>query len=323
MTDWNRLTGGASAAFGPAGFETGIRRWVTDSLASRIGGCDVDRNGNVIARRSTPGAKGRVLLVAGLDEPGLMVTHVEENGVARVAPIGPLNAKHLVGVRVRFEGGAIGVVDAEHGIDGGAVDFAHLFVAVPAGTVRVGDTAVVDPQFESAGQILYAANLPWRAGAAVLVALAGELAGCPYDVTFLFSAQRSVGARAGRLAVFGETFDRVLDIGTIAAAPAAGKRKGSVRPGGGPVIRALDHSLIVRPEIKDRLIGAARSRGIPYQMGVKPDETSDGGILAMTGGGLPVGGIDIPVYRTRGPMSYLHTSDLEQTLLLLKAALEE
>ncbi|MBX6396602.1 MAG: hypothetical protein IRY98_13055, partial [Alicyclobacillaceae bacterium] len=243
MTDWSRLMRGAGGAFGAAGFETGIRQWVADSVRSRVDTCQADPNGNIIAKKSVSGAKGRVLLVTGLDEPGLMVTSVEERGIARVAPIGPLDAKRLPGAKVRFESGALGLVDAEGGVEDAAIDFAELFVVVPSGTVRVGDVAVIDPQIEEAGEVLCGTNLPWRAGTAMLVALAENLAGSRYEVTLLFSAQRSVGARAGRLAVFDEPFDWALDIGTIAAPPAAGKRRGSARPGGGPAIRALDRSL--------------------------------------------------------------------------------
>ncbi|MDI3257132.1 MAG: hypothetical protein QJR01_05335, partial [Kyrpidia sp.] len=147
-------------------------------------------------------------------------------------------------------------------------------------------------------------------------------AGVRYDVTLLFSAQRSVGARAGRLAVFEEAFDWALDVATAPAPPAAGRRTGGVRTGSGPVIRALDRSLIVRPEMKDRLWTLAESLGIPHQSGVKPNDASDGGILAMAGAGLLVGGIDIPIYRTRGRLGFLRFTDLEQTLNLIRAMLD-
>ncbi|MDI3257133.1 MAG: hypothetical protein QJR01_05340 [Kyrpidia sp.] len=322
MTDWSRLIVEAATAFGTAGFEEDIRKWVVDTVGARLDRCEVDPAGNVLARTWTPGAKGRVLLVTGLDEPGLMATRVEEPDVVRIAPIGPVQAKDLPGEKVHFQSGATGLVDVEAGIEGEAVDFSRLFVILTSGTVRTGEPAVLDSRTAIMGDTAVGGNLPWRAGTAVLAALADRLAGVRYDVTLLFSAQRSVGARAGRLAVFEEAFDWALDVATAPTPPAAGRRSGAVRTGGGPVIRALDRSLIVRPEMKDRLWNLAERLDIPCQPGVKPNDASDGGILAMAGTGLLVGGVDIPIYATRGHLGFVRFTDLEQTLNLLRAILD-
>ncbi|CAB3395460.1 hypothetical protein [Kyrpidia spormannii] len=322
MTDWNRMIAEASSAFGPAGFEEGILRWVTGAVGGKLDRCETDPFGNVLARTWTPGAKGRVLLVAGLDQPGILATHVDGEGRVRIAPIGPIQPRDLPGQKIRFQNGATGLVDAEVKGEGEAVDWHSLFVVPISGTVGIGEPGVIDPRVEILGEIAVGANLQWRAGTIVLAALADLLAGGRYDVTLLFSAQRSVGARAGRLAAFEEAFDWALDIGTAPAGAAPGSSKGGLRVGGGPVIRAMDRSLVVRPEMKQRLWDLAETRGIPHQAGVTPEATSDGGILAMSESGLLVGGIDIPVYKTRGSLGFLRLTDLQAALDLLRAALE-
>ena len=65
----------------------------------------VDALGNLIARKKGSGAAQRkkIMLAAHMDEIGVMVTHVDEKGFLRFAPIGGVYPLTLYGQRCVFE----------------------------------------------------------------------------------------------------------------------------------------------------------------------------------------------------------------------------
>ena len=68
---------------------------------------------NLIAHRAASGGGKRVMLAAHMDEIGLMVSYVDEMGFLRFTPIGGVNLATLVGGRVQFADGAVGVIAPE------------------------------------------------------------------------------------------------------------------------------------------------------------------------------------------------------------------
>jgi len=80
-----------------------IRRKVR-GLADEI---RIGKLGDLIAIKRGGGGK-KIMLVAHMDEIGLMVTHVDKRGYARVAPLGGVFPLYTVGARVRFADGRLG-----------------------------------------------------------------------------------------------------------------------------------------------------------------------------------------------------------------------
>ena len=60
-----------------------------------------------------PGDGPRVMLAAHMDEIGLMITSIDENGFARFAKLGGLHPEALIGKTVRFTNGVQGVLCKE------------------------------------------------------------------------------------------------------------------------------------------------------------------------------------------------------------------
>src|SRR5690606_39727347 len=110
-------------------------------------------------------------------EIGLVVTYVEEEGFLRVARIGGVSPQVALGQRVRFLGGAEGVVAADHLDDPKELAMKHLLVDIGAASreealarVQIGEAGVfVRPVVEAGEHRLIAKASDHRAGCAVLV----------------------------------------------------------------------------------------------------------------------------------------------------------
>ena len=124
------------------------------------------------------------MLAAHMDQIGLMVTHVDEKGYLRFAPVGYLYPLACWGAQVRFADGTVGSI----GLDGRKSptkelpELRDMYVDVGATgrdqvRQKVGDVAGFWPGFTSQGSAWFSPNLDDRAGCIVLVQLLRELAG--------------------------------------------------------------------------------------------------------------------------------------------------
>ena len=100
---------------GPSGFEYKIRDVIQDEINDFADEIRVDALGNLIAKKGEKANHGmRVMLSAHIDEIGLMVTHISDDGFIRFTSIGGVSPFTCIGGRVLFMNGTRGVI----GIDG-------------------------------------------------------------------------------------------------------------------------------------------------------------------------------------------------------------
>ena len=97
-------------AYGPSGREEQIREIIRTEVEPLADEVREDTLGNLIAHKSGVGGGKRVMLAAHMDEIGIMVSYVDAKGFLRFTPIGGVNLATLVGGRVRFSDGAVGVI---------------------------------------------------------------------------------------------------------------------------------------------------------------------------------------------------------------------
>ncbi|HEV2131969.1 MAG TPA: hypothetical protein VGR27_12730, partial [Longimicrobiaceae bacterium] len=97
---------------GPSGFETAPVRVWREEAAGFADATAVDVNGNSTATLNPQGAP-HVMLAGHVDEIGLMITHVDEQGFLYFKGIGGWDAQVLVAQRVRLltrNGEVLGVI---------------------------------------------------------------------------------------------------------------------------------------------------------------------------------------------------------------------
>ena len=134
-------------AYGPSGFEDGVRELIRPEIEDFADEITVDPMGNLIARKNGDGTGLKVMIAAHMDEIGLMVSHITEKGFARVTNIGGIRTATLAGNRVQFADGTIGVVYSDNNTSRTSVlglDKHYLDVGATSREdcpVKVGDAA--------------------------------------------------------------------------------------------------------------------------------------------------------------------------------------
>src|SRR3712207_763610 len=93
-------------SFKVSGHEEGIRAIIKEELKSINGEVKEDKLGNLIFKMGD--GKEKLMISTSMDEVGLMVTYIEDNGFIRVANIGDINSSSILNKKVIFKNGTIG-----------------------------------------------------------------------------------------------------------------------------------------------------------------------------------------------------------------------
>lgn len=312
-------------AFGPSGYETEVTDLIKTIVEAHVDEVKTDVLGNLIAIKK--GAQGgrKVMLAAHTDEIGLVVTFIDDQGFLRFASVGGVGLAPLVGNRVRFAGGAIGVIYQEKGA-WKDLTMDKLYIDIGAETkeeaqkmVRVGEFGIFHREFTDLGNRLVAKGMDDRIGCVVAIEALKKIQNPKNTLYFVFTTQEEVGLRGAKTAAYGVDPDLgiALDVTLTGDTPEASRMEVSL--GKGAAIKVKDSSLIVHPKVKDLLVELAEERKIPYQMEVLERGGTDAGAIHLTKVGVPSGAISIPTRYVHSPSEMVDVRDVQACVDLVIA----
>lgn len=331
---------------GPSGFEMApgrVWRAEAETFAQDV---RVDVHGNSMASVSGGAGRPSVMLAGHIDEIGVMVTHIDENGFLYIAGIGGWDPQVLVGQRIRLlgrDGDVLGVVGkkpihlmkaderekaskvADLWVDVGAADRD----AAAARGLRVGDAGVIDSSLvELGGDLIASRSIDNRIGAYVVLETIRLLATDPPParVTAVATTQEEIGHSGGgaRSSAFALEPDVaiVVDVTFSTDAPGLEKKElGEHALGAGPV---LARGSAAHPVVFDRLVAAAERASIPFSIAASPGRTStDADNIFLTRAGVPTGLVSVPNRYMHSPNEIVSTRDLDHAARLIAAFIRE
>ena len=316
-------------AYGPSGYERQIRKLIQVEIAGLADKITVNRLGSLIAFRhgTGDGTRKKIMLAAHMDEIGVMITHVDKNGFSRFAPIGGINPIALMGSRVVFENGTIGVIGVEKREDHGkAPTLEQLYIDVgakdPASCkVKVGDAAGFTRPFEDLGARLVAKSMDDRIGCVILIETLRRLKKSPHDIYFVFSVQEEITGAGAQTAAYELAPDMALavDVTSIGDTPEATKM--AVALGKGPAVKVKDSGMLAHRGVKELMIERAEEKRIPYQLEVLLGGSTDARHIQLTRAGVPSGCLSVPCRYIHTPSEMVDFDDVQNGIKLLLAIL--
>jgi len=296
-----------------------------------------DRMGNSFA---TIGAGGspRVMLSGHIDEIGVMITHIDDQGLLRFTGVGGWDSQVLVGNRVRIQTSngevpgvigkkAIHLMEAEERKKVSQIK--DLWIDVGAkvgdeakGMVRVGDAGVLDQDLlELPNGRIASRSLDNRMGAFVVLEalrLLSEEDGVAPEVIAVASVQEEIGLYGARGAAFGLDPDAAIAVDVTHATDTPGVSKnehGDHALGSGPVITRAS---VLSPIISDGLVAAAEEAGIAYTLEADARSTgTDADAIHFTRAGIATGLISCPNRYMHSPNEMVDLEDLENCARLI------
>lgn len=317
-------------AQGSSGKEDQAAHFVAAEL-SYYAQVNTDHNGNVIATMGNPSASRHILLDAHLDQIGLIVTHIDDEGFIRAASCGGMDRRVLMGCRVQLCGkkNITGVVSClpPHLTKGGedslpAMDQLAIDTGLPAEAVREiiqpGDRILFSSTFtQLLGQRISSPALDNRAGVAALIRCVQLLSGkeLPCRLTILCSVQEETGGAGAKTAAYTLHPDEAIMVDvSFAQQPGVSPEK-AAKLGEGTMIGI---SPTLSREITNRLMELAKAEDIPYQLEVMSGPTgTNADEVTGARGGIPGGLLSIPLRNMHTQAEIIDLRDVEATAQLL------
>ncbi len=324
---------------GVSGMEDEVRDYILERAMPFADEVHTDAMGNLMVfKKGAVHLEQRIMLCAHMDEVGLIVTRVEDEGYIRFQFIGGVDRRVVLGKRV-FIGqdripGVIGVkavhlVVKEEQKNVPKVD--DLYVDIGAKSkeeaqklVQLGDRGVFDESVVVFGDgYIKAKAIDDRSGCAVMLKLLEEELPC--DTWFAFTVQEEVGTRGAHGAAFRLKPDiaLVLEGTTAADLPYVEEGKQICRLGKGPVITFMDRGTIYDRELRAMLIRLAEENGIVWQTKEQIAGGTDGSAIQRSREGVRTAIIATAVRNIHSPVSVAHTGDAESVLRLARLFLHE
>ena len=292
-----------------------------------------DHAGNVIGILN-PEASFKVLLAGHCDEIGLVINRIDDNGFLHFEKIGGINPKAAVGMKVTVLGynktvlGVIGVNAQHHGGLKDDFDLEDLFIDCGYRTkseaekfIQIGDLAVYKREPEVLqDRYISGRGLDNRAGAFIVAEVLKRLKseGCQVGVYAASTVNEETNMGGAYFAAAGikPTMAIACDVTFATDYPGVDKNKhGDVKLEGGPV---LAKGAPINYKINHQLERAAEELDMALQYELTPRMTgTDADRMRLTGQGVPIALVSLPLRYMHSPVETVSISDLEEEIDLL------
>lgn len=314
-------------AWGPSGYEHHVRRLIEAEVADLADEVSVDALGNLICRVGKGGTK--IMVAAHMDEIGVMATYAEKkSGYLRFTGIGGLLNTTLMGSRVRFEDGTIGVIGAPDMFGSSrmtAPDLDEFYIDVSDGdgngAIDAGMPATFWRPLEVRGSRLIAKAMDDRISCAIAIEAMRRLKKSrkkkPNEVYFVFTVQEEVGLRGARPAAYAINPDVAIALDVTSSGDMIKNEKMAVRLGAGTAIKVHDSGLVVPPAVRDWMVQRAEADGIPYQLELLTLGTTDAAGIQTARAGVASGCISTPCRYVHTTSETVDINDVEAGVKLL------
>jgi endoglucanase len=287
------------------------------------------------------------MIAAHMDEIGLVVSHIDDEGFLRFVPVGGWFDQTILGQRVlirtrdgRRIPGVVGsrpphLMDAEDRKK--MVKLKDMFVDCGAGDseeaaslgLEVGCSMTIDRELRPLGKDLVTGKaLDNRAGCVMMVAALGLLKGEKIRATIqaVGTVQEEVGLKGARTSAYGLTPDVAIatDVTIPGDHPGVTKNESHVVLGKGPSITIIDaggRGVIAPRAVVTWLRESAEKASIPYQLEVGNGGSTDATAISITKTGIPCSVVSVPTRYIHSPVEVLSLRDLEHGSALIAAAI--
>ena len=314
-------------AFGASGNENNICEILKANVKNYCDEISVDALGNLIAHKKGSGKK--VMISAHMDEIGIIATFIDKNGFIRFSNVGGLYTKQLVGRRVKFENGTIGVIGSEEEDFDKKAELSKLFIDIGEKSedstkkyVNIGDMASFEGDYYQNSNIVISKALDNRVGCYILLEAMKDTK-TDNDLYFVFSSQEEVGLRGAKAAAYSINPDYAIAVDVTDTGDCPSSPSNCVKLGGGAAIKIMDRSVLCDSYVRGFMIDIARENNIPYQLEIMTDGGTDAGAMHLSRGGVKTGGISVPTRYIHSPSEMASVGDIKDCIRLLKTVIEK
>ncbi|MBO8160862.1 MAG: M20/M25/M40 family metallo-hydrolase [Thermosipho sp. (in: Bacteria)] len=320
---------------GPSGYEDKVVEEIKNIMKNYSDECFITKIGSLICTKKGKG-KGRIGLLAHVDQLGFVISKINDQGYAYVASIGGWDPKVVAGQRAVIYSGE----KVFKGIFGFLAphlqkpqerklmpNFDGLFLDISMNAnwneIKVGDIVMLDSVdgFES-NNFIFAPALDNRASCVSIIKTAEILQKInhSYDVFFIFSTQEEIGGPGAPTSAYFSDLDYafVIDV-THGDEKIPGYSKIEINKG-----PALGFGPVIDKEFHKKIRDVAKKYNINFQLEPIPRNSgTDTDAVQLVRKGISTQLISIPLRYMHTPFEKISINDVENTAKLMAFTIAE
>lgn len=323
-------------AYGVSGSEGNVSRIIKKYIKPYVDDIQEDSYGNLVCTKK--GKKPKLMLAAHMDEIGLMVKCVDDDGIVRISEVGGIEPLTILGERVEIQGTkgcAHGVITTREISDGRFFSDS----STPSMKEMYIDTGMTRKQIEAKGigvgsyimfytkscnlgnkKIISGKALDDRIGCYILVELAKRVKKVKNEVLFVFTVQEEMGLYGAKISAY--KLDPQWAIAVDAVNADDRSRDITKELGKGPTITIKDAGMITDRKLDEWINKISKKYKIPIQPEVSDLGTTDALSISLTKGGVPSTVIGVPIRNIHTTRGMAHLDDIENCIKLLEQILK-
>ncbi|MEG1886912.1 MAG: M42 family peptidase [Oscillospiraceae bacterium] len=319
---------------GVSGREEDVRKFIMEKIKSHAE-VKLDGMGNIIAfKKGKMSPKNKIVFDAHMDEVGLIVTSITDDGYLRFTAVGGIDVSVMIARRVVFQNGAVGVIGAKpiHMVSEGdrkklpkkedlLIDIGAPDKSAALQIISIGDTASFDNGCQICDELIKAKAIDDRAGCAVLIKMLEEPSECDFYATFC--VQEEVGLRGAKAAMFSVNPDIavVLEATTAADIEGVDESKRVCALGNGVAVSFMDGATLYDKKLYELAMKTAQKSNIKCQPKASVTGGNNAGSINVSGDGVRTMGLSVPCRYIHSPSSVANCEDIKSMYFLAKALL--
>ncbi|MDP9385364.1 MAG: M42 family metallopeptidase [Actinomycetota bacterium] len=325
---------------GPSGYEQAPAAVFREACAAFGAEVAHDSIGSTVARVKGTGGGPLTAVIGHVDEIGLIVHHIDDEGFLWFTGVGGWDPMILVGQRVEIstrDGKVPGVVGKkpihllkeEERKKVPELRDLHVDIGAANGDearamVRIGDVAVIaaEPVELPNGRVI-SRSMDNRLGCFVAyeaARLVAEAGGAPGDIAAVAVAQEEITFGGAHTTAYSLRPDVAIVVDVTFATDAPGsneKELGSHKFGSGAV---LTRGSTLDPQVFELLHEAGEVEGIPFTVSASSRATgTDADAVHVSRGGIPTAVVSVPLRYMHSPVEMVALSDVDACARLIAA----
>ncbi|MDR1511397.1 MAG: hypothetical protein LBS15_01210 [Endomicrobium sp.] len=323
---------------GISGYEKNIAKIMTKALMKACDSIEIDNFGNVIGKLGK--GKKKLMLVAHMDEVGMVVKHISEKGFIYFIKIGGISDLVLLGKIVKIINkngecitGIIGtkpphLMDTEESKK--LIRYSNMFIDIGLYSkddvlkvVDIGDQIIFEP---NAGilndNIYYGKAADNRVGCYAMIKVMENLVKSKdinAEIYACATAQEEVGLKGGKTSSFSidPDFALIIDTTVTGDTPEIDEKISALKLGKGvaiTIVEASGRGTIVPEKVRKLMFDVAHENMIPYQIDIIDGGMTDGATINMSRKGILTGILSIPTRYIHAPTSVFSIKDVNSAV---------
>ncbi|AEB77163.1 peptidase M42 [Clostridium botulinum] len=282
-----------------------------------------DDMGNIVVKLGEGTEK--LMISTHIDNSGLMITDIDDNGFFKVVPMGSIDLKNISANFFKSQDGHIGrmgFLKEGSSEDNLFIDFGLSTKENAKDKIKEGDTLeLIGHKIEVENKII-GANIHSRIACYILLKVIENIniKNLNKELYFVFSVQKELGCKGARLAAVNIKPNSAI---VLEAMDSDDTKEGSskIALDKGTIMSVFDRSLVIHHKVKETIEEISKKLNLKLQYSIS-DGQNEGGFIHKEVGGIKTGMIAIPCRYINTSGEMISLKDVENTISLLNGVID-